>query len=149
MFLKGLGIDQLGETTAKLILEKHSLDSIFDLAKDQLLSIHGIGEVTAESVVNGLTSRKSEIKELMKIVKLKEKVSGSLTGVSFCFTEVRDKQLEADLKASGGIIADSVNKTLSYLIVKDLNGTSSKIEKAIKNNIPIIPISEVRIKFKV
>lgn len=148
-FLKGFGISELGETTARLILENHKLENIFDLSAEDLIKIHGIGKITAESVVVGLKVRQKEILEMTKIVNIKKAIEGTLTGKSFCFTEVRDKDLEADLKAQGATILDGVNKTLSYLIVKNKNGTSSKLEKARKNNVEIIEIQEVRPRFKI
>ena len=148
-FLAALGIDGLGDGNSKLLLQHFSLDDLINDKNLNLTSIHGIGDITAKSITSGLTERKKEIIDLLKIITIKEKSSGKLNGMSFCFTEVRDKQLENDLKSQGAIISDSVNKTLSFLIVKDINGSSSKIQKAIKLGIKIIPIDQVRSKFQI
>jgi DNA ligase (NAD+) len=150
LFLASLGIDGLGNGTAKLLIENfHDINSLFKLTQEELLNVHGIGEITSLEIVNGLADKKETIQKLLKIITLKEKSIGKLTGKSFCFTEVRDKQFETDLKAQGAVISDSVNKTLSFLIVKDVNGASSKIEKAKKNNIEIIQIDEAKKRFSV
>lgn len=143
LFIKAIGMEDFGEGVAKLILEKHRFQDLFSLTEEQLLDIHGIGEETAKKVVVGLKENKVKIKELLKIISLKEKKQGSLSGKSFCFTEVRDKELEKRIKEMGGVISDSVNKNLSYLIVKSLEGSSSKKEKAKKLNIPMVVITEI------
>lgn len=148
LFIKALGVQDLGESVSKIILEKHKFEDIFELTFDDLIKIHGIGKETANTVVSGLKRKKQEIKKLLKIVSLKEKKQGKLSGKSFCFSEIRDKNLEERIKNEGGTIADGVNKTLTLLIVKSLQGTSSKIEKAKKNNVPIIEISQVESIFK-
>jgi len=142
LFLKGLGIEDFGESVAKLILEKYSFDSIFSLKFEDLTKIHGIGEETAKKVIEGLKEKKEEIKDLLKIISLKEKKEGPLTGKSYCFTEFRDKDLEEKIKQAGGSISDSVNKSLTALIVKNKNGSSSKIEKAKKYGLIIMDLEE-------
>lgn len=149
IFLAALGIDQLGDGTSKLMLQNRSFTQIIEGKNLNLTDIHGIGDITAQAVELGLTKRNKEIKELLRYISIKEKASGSLNGKSFCFTEVRDKQLEEDIKAQGGNIVDGVNKALSYLIVKDINGGSSKIVKAKKYGVTIIPIEDARKVFKI
>lgn len=141
--LKGLGIEELGMTTSKLILDHHSFDKIFDLTAEDLINISGIGEITAKKVVSGLSEFKDQIMDLLNHVELKAKVEGKLSGQSFCFTGFRDSTLEQKIKALGGVISSGVNKNLTYLIVKDLDDSSSKIEKAKKNNIKIIKLDDV------
>jgi DNA ligase (NAD+) len=143
LFIKGIGMEDIGSSVSKLILQKHKFNDIFSLSEEDLLKIHGIGEETARKFVSGVKSNSDKIKKLMKIITLKEKKEGKFSGKSFCFTEVRDKALEQKLKDMGGTISDSVNKSLSYLIVKSASGTSSKIEKAKKNNVPIIEIANI------
>lgn len=142
LFIKSIGMEDVGEGVSKLILEKYSFNDIFELSQEDLLQIHGIGEETAKKVVEGFKQNKKKMLNLLKVMTLKEKKQGVLTGKSFCFTEVRDKALEQQIKDLGGVISDSVNKSLTYLIVKSINGSSSKIVKAKKMGIPIVEISE-------
>lgn len=148
LFIKALGVQDLGESVSKLILEKHKFEDIFILTHEDLVKIHGIGKETATTVVEGLQRKKSEIGRLLKIISLKEKKQGRLSGKAFCFSEVRDKALEQRIKDEGGTVSDSVNKGLTALIVKSAQGTSSKIEKAKKNNIPVIAIADAESIFK-
>lgn len=149
IFVKALGVENLGEGNSKLILNHYSIQEMFNLTEQDLLNIHGIGPETAKTVLNEFKEKEPLVKDLLKIIKLKEKTEGKLSGKSFCFTGVRDKELEKDLKSHGAVISDSVNKALSYLIVLDPDGNSNKIEKAKKAKIEIIAIDKVREMFKV
>ena len=53
-----------------------------------------------------------------------------LAGKVYCFTDVRNKKLEATLKARGAIIASTMTKKVNVLICADVNGSSSKLVKA-------------------
>ena len=64
--------------------------------------------------------------------------------VSFCFTQVRDKDIEDYIERHGGKIVDSVTKDTNYLVVPEINIESNKIEKAKKYGIPIIKLNEVK-----
>lgn len=66
------------------------------------------------------------------------------SGVVVCFSGIRDAELEAQIIDGGGTIASGVSKKLTYLIVKDPQGTSSKITKAQQLGIPIMSIEQFR-----
>jgi DNA ligase (NAD+) len=76
--------------------------------------------------------------------KEESKKEGTLKGISYCFSGVRDKQLEIDIVSKGGIIADSLTKSVNYLVVLDINGCSSKIEKAKKYGVNIVSIDNLK-----
>lgn len=143
IFIKGLGINGFGEGDSKLVLNKYSFNQLLDLDYESLLEIDGIGEETAKKAIEGLKDKKNEIRSLLKFITLKEKVDGKLSGKSYCFSGFRDKNLENKIKENGGTVTDSFNKNLSALIVKSEQESSSKIEKAKKNNIKIIELSKV------
>ena len=64
--------------------------------------------------------------------------SNILEGKQFCFTGVRDKELEGIIIENGGKVVDGVSKNTTHLIVADLNSTSSKMKRAQELNIQII-----------
>jgi DNA ligase (NAD+) len=68
----------------------------------------------------------------------------TLKGKSYCFSGVRDKVLEGEIISRGGIIADSLTKSVTYLVVLDINGSSSKIEKARKYGVKIVSIDNLK-----
>ena len=62
--------------------------------------------------------------------------------LNVCFSGIRDKLLEDKIINKGGSISNSVNKMVKYLVVKDINTSSSKIDKANKLKIPVISIND-------
>ena len=71
-------------------------------------------------------------------------IDDSLKGKSYCFSGVRDKSLEEVIVSKGGIVSDGLTKTVTYLVVFDINGSSSKIEKAKKYGINIVSIDNLK-----
>ena len=62
-------------------------------------------------------------------------VSGKLGSKTFCFTgamEKSRKELQSLVESQGGINHDSVSKGLDYLVIEDVNSTSSKAKNARK-----------------
>lgn len=149
IFIKALGVENLGEGNSKLILNHFKIEEMFDLTEEDLIKIHGIGPETVKLILTDFKDKKETVEELLKIIKLKGKVEGKLSGKSFCFSGIRDKEMEADLKSHGATISDSVNKALTYLIVLDPNASTGKIEKAKKNKVQILAIDDVRKTFKI
>ena len=77
-----------------------------------------------------------------------EEPQGKFINMSFCFSGVRDKAIEEYIKNNGGTIDGSLSKTTKVLVVLTKDGTSSKIEKALKYNTNIITIEEMKEKCK-
>ena len=68
-------------------------------------------------------------------------------GMNVCFSGIRDAKLEAAIVDGCGSIASGVSKKTSHLVVKDPNGTSSKISKAQQLGIPILSIEDFKAQF--
>lgn len=64
-------------------------------------------------------------------------------GLNICFSGIRDASLESKIKDGGGSVASGVSKKTTHLIVKDPNGTSTKIDKAKQLGIPILGIDKI------
>ena len=68
--------------------------------------------------------------------------TGSLAGLSFCFTGELKTMKRADaqnmVKEKGGTVKSSVVKGLSYLVTNDTTSGSSKNKKAAELGVPII-----------
>jgi NAD-dependent DNA ligase len=59
--------------------------------------------------------------------------------IKVVFTGFRDKELETRIRQLGGVVSDSVTKSVNYVVVKDLEtGGSSKIKKAEGYGIKIV-----------
>ena len=68
-----------------------------------------------------------------------------LSGKKIVFSGVRDKILTQKLATYGIKVSEQVSKDVVLLIVKDKTEKTSKIEKAIKYNIPIVTIDEFKL----
>lgn len=89
---------------------------------------------------------------LSNIIPIKTKVravEGFLSGKTFCFTGFRDKEKAKFIEDNGGIYSDSIKTTTQYLVVKDINSTSSKIQLAIKRGVKVISIDELNLMLNI
>lgn len=141
VFLRSLGIRELGKHTSQILAKTyHSLEHVMEVSREELSSIHTIGEIIADEVVNGLKSKKGLINKLLKYVKVlsfeKKKGTGALNGKSFLFTGSMLTMVRSDaeklIEEHGGTIASGVSKSLDYLVVGDGGGAGSKLDKGKK-----------------
>ena len=146
VFIKALGIPQASEKTVELILpHKQTLEDIMSATEKDLGQIHGIGEITAKTLIEGLQHRKKVIEKLLAFITLtlpKKIEGGKLQGQSFCFTGVRDKNLEQALVEAGAKIASGVSKNLTVLIAKDPDEQSSKLQKARDLGVEVLSLAQ-------
>ncbi len=138
IFVGGLSLPMIGSSTIRLLMDAgyDTIDTLNLLTAEDIEPIKGIGPVRAESIVTGLKKYKSVTSALLSNgVKIKEKVIGSLTGKSFCFTGAMSTKrpvLEQMVADAGGNTKSSVGKGLTYLVIADPNSTSSKAVAARK-----------------
>lgn len=139
VFLRALGIPGLGKHVAKILAGYGTLDPILKMKKEELVSIHTIGEKIAEVVVEGLKEKHSLIESLLQTVAVEKgrpiKASeGPLKGKSFLFTgallAMERNKAEELVALLGGVTAGGVSKNLDYLVVGDGGGAGSKLDKA-------------------
>jgi len=152
-FLRSLGIHALGNTMSKTLAKKYpNLGKVLTLTASDLEAIDGVGDTTAESVVDGLKDNMELIQDLLtagiEIIYPTDKktVSGKLSGKSFVFTgaltQIKRKEAQALVEANGGDAPSSVRKGLSYLVNGDDDNTSGKCVKAQKLGVEIISENE-------
>lgn len=138
MFIGALSIPMIGSSSIRLLMDAgyDSLDKILNLTTSEIEDIKGMGPARADSLVKGLKKYKKVIRSLLDNgLKIKDKVIGSLTGKSFCFTgSMKNKRpvLEQMVVDAGGTVKSSVGKGLAYLVIDDVNSTSSKATAAKK-----------------
>jgi NAD-dependent DNA ligase len=130
----------------KLVLDQYPNIMNESPTYEQIISIPGYSKITSEQFLTGL----SNFKNFLKINKLKyvEYVKNELTGnkyegKTFVFSGFRDKILEKNIIDNGGKVSSTLSKNTHYLVVKDLNSTSSKVEKAKELGVEIITNIEV------
>lgn len=146
-FVGSLGIDLCGQSVCQFIVDAgfDTLDKMEDATVAELEGIPKMGSTKAQAFVKGFRQRKKLIDDLLDAgITVKGPVIGKLTGTSFCFTGVRDKDLEGKIKDAGGTVKTSVGKGLDYLVAKDPNSTTGKPQKARKLGIKIITVDDAR-----
>ncbi|MDR0551177.1 MAG: DNA ligase (NAD(+)) LigA [Spirochaetaceae bacterium] len=151
-FIAGFDFEGVGE----LIMEK-VVDAGFDtLSKlraagvETLAGVYGLGEITAQTIAQGLTESAEDIDAVLKagIISILPPLNAAdmaalpLKGVSFCFTgelrAMKRSEAEARVKELGGGAKSSVVKGLSFLVTNDPASNSEKNKKARELGIPVI-----------
>ena len=148
-FVAGFNLEGVGE----LIMEKavsagfDTLEKLRSASAEDLSAVHGIGEITAKIIAQGLQECAGEIDQVLAggIISIAppppaEKVP--LKGFSFCFTgelkKMKRNQAEERVKALGGSAKSAVVKGLSYLVTNDPESGSAKNKKAMELGVSII-----------
>jgi len=113
---------------------------------DQVMSIEGFAEVSAQSYIDSYDTFFDFIKDLpVTIIEKVEavKVGTDLEGKSFVFTGVRRPDLESVIESRGGKIGSGVSKTTTHLVMKAIGSGSSKEKKAIELGVEVITIEQL------
>jgi DNA ligase (NAD+) len=139
VFLRSLGIDDLGNKISKVLSETfESIDRVRSIQESDLSIMNGIGDKIAKNVIKGLSDMKDQIDGLLEYVDVQStmKKTGPLVGKTFVFTGTMTimGRTEAQKKVAGlgGDTPSGVNKELTYLVCADDGQTSSKLIKAKK-----------------
>ena len=160
-FIAGLNMPNFSKETAEALIEAgyDNIVKISNATESDLILVKGIAEKTASQIIKGLQSKSFVIKHLFEsgiTIKEPEKIkldSEKLKGMSFCFTGAINA-LKPDGKrytridmanlviANGGQVKDSVDKTLTYLVMADPSSTKNKAQKARKLGTSILNESE-------
>ena len=69
-------------------------------------------------------------------------INKNINGKTFVFTGFRNKDFEKIILDNGGKVVTAVSKSTNYLVVKDKNEKSGKIDKANEYGIKILDINE-------
>ena len=137
--LTGLGIDHVGEETARdLAAHFGAIETLRRATLEELQSINGIGDVVAKSLVEWFSKAKnSEMLDRLllhiTIAKPEKKIANQkLSGKTFVFTGgmehmTRDEG-EDTVRLLGGSVVGSVSKKTSYVVAGSDAG--SKLDKA-------------------
>lgn len=140
-FIAGLNIPNFSGKTAEL-LEKNGFESVKKMMNAQeyeLTEIKGVGIETARSIIKGLQKKIKIIEELIGVgITIKSREENSNTGNPFSgkkvvFTgalNIKRKDAQTLVKSVGGECPSSLSKDTDYLVMADVNSTSSKANKA-------------------
>lgn len=145
--LYALGIDEVGETTAKLLADHYTgFEDLINTTIEDLISIKGIGISCATKIFEYMQNKRNVelIHHLLThVIWVQE--SKQPTKGTFCITGSFEKYKRDDLKTiledKGYKFTNTVSKHLDYLICGDKAG--SKLSKASSLGISIIEESEL------
>jgi len=154
-FIVGLGIEGVGSSTAKLIAKKFKTIHDFINAKNvELLNIDGIGDITAESIVQYRLENIDIILDLVEYMNFsdsevkKEETTikdnffkGKKIYATGSFLHYKKEELKSLFESLGAEFANGYAKSLDYLIEGSLK-SSSKVDKAKKDGIQVISEDE-------
>lgn len=149
-FIFALGIEEVGETTAKSLAKHYgNIEKFLNTTRNELLELPDIGEVTADSIIsyinnehNGqqITQLLEHVKPVFEVVQKKsEKLSNAVIVITGSLSISREA-MEEVIEQNGGIVGSDVSSKTSYLIVG--NKPKSKLQKAQKLGITVITEQE-------
>jgi DNA ligase (NAD+) len=147
--LVAMGIDGIGNTTAKTLAKKVS--HLLDFQKwslEEFNSLEDFGPVMAKSTYDFFQNQ-DHIQMLQSLeslgVNLKGielNVTGVLYGKQIVFTGFRNPSLEIKIESLGGEIGNSLSKKTSILVMKEKGSGSSKEKKAIEYGVEVMTVEE-------
>ena len=144
--LFGLGIRNIGEKAAKLLAARFgTLQAVENATHEELLSIEGLGEIMAESVLQYFADENNrklcdDLLSLGLRPWVPRQASAALAGMTFVVTGTlpgysRD-EIENLIEKNGGKAAGSVSKKTSYVVAGEAAG--SKLAKAQSLGVPVL-----------
>ena len=139
VFLAGLGIEGFSTQTARLLFGAGytTLDKLQAATEPEIAAVPGLGDIKAKNIVKGLAARRDEIGRLLAggVVPVTPEQAGPLSGLTFCFTGAAERpraELVRLVEGAGGRVLASVTKELKFLVIADVESTSTKAVKARK-----------------
>jgi len=142
--LAGLNIRSLSKKRAEILEDNFGdLECILALKTKDIISIDGFDIKLATFIGTGLKAKTPLINNILKYIKLKQKVEGALSDKNFCFSGFRDDSLSKQITAKGGRVSESFSKKIDYLVVRNKNSTTSKIKKAEKYGTAILDLDDL------
>jgi len=131
-----------------------------DELKIMLLSVNGIGEENATSIVENMKKMKTFLTDANLLYKLCKEQSNQtienkksqvedhiLNGKNIVMTKVRDANIISELSKYGGKLENTITKNTFVLITKSHDDVSSKTKKANELGIPIMTPLEFTQKY--
>jgi len=148
VFVAGFNLEGVAETTMEKVCAAgyDTLEKLRNASAEDLAEVHGLGEITAGIIVEGLKETAAEMDAVLNagIISIADPLPETLPmrGLSFCFTgelsSMKRTQAEEKIRALGASAKASVVKGLSFLVTNDPESGSSKNKKALSLGIPII-----------
>lgn len=151
MLLTGLGIRNVGKSTAKQLMAKYSsIDELSHASAAELTQINDIGDVTAHSIAHYFNNPKMlAILDKFRAAGVNmessnKRVSDKLAGLTIVVTGTLLSLKRTDavglIESNGGRASNSVSKKTDYVLAGENAG--SKLDKAKELNVPVLSEDE-------
>lgn len=146
VILSVLNINGFGDELSKVILSNFTFTDLFNCNVDDLLTIPGMAEIRAFTLMEGLEENRELINKLFNILKITETKNSNIINLpTICFTGKmpQPRSYYEDLARTKNYEpVNSVTKDLNLLVTSELDRQSSKVTKAKKLGIKIITLNE-------
>jgi DNA ligase (NAD+) len=148
-FLAAFGVARMGTGNCENLLKSYPINTIFELNLEQLSAIDGFATLTAQVIVTGLDSIRSEFDllsqyrfnlELTPLQKNLVEFTHSLSGKKIIFTGKMSgsrEQMKKHAKSIGIQVFSSVSAKTNYLVIGEKVG-QKKIESAERFGVEIL-----------
>ncbi len=152
-FLAAFGVQRLGMGNCENLFRNYPIEEVFELTADEISSIDGFAELTAEQIFKGLESIRDEYQILIKAGFELEKtplsdevalIESPFHNKKIVFTGAMSysrSELEKQAKMLGISVAKSVSSKTDFLIIGE-NVGQSKMNDAKKHKVEIMTESE-------
>ncbi|MDR0403669.1 MAG: NAD-dependent DNA ligase LigA [Treponema sp.] len=148
-FVAGFDFEGVGELIMERVVSsgRDTLEKLRAAQAPDLALLWGIGDISAETIVQGIKDAKEEMDKVLAagivaIAPPPPEETQRFRGLSFCFTgelkTMKRSAAEEKIKALGASAKSSVVKGLSYLVTNDAESGSAKNKKAKELGVPII-----------
>lgn len=129
-FNSGMGIKRITK-----ILDKYPNIMDVNLTLDEIISIDGFQEKTGTQFLDNLSNFKAFLETInVTYFTVREKTvkdkNPKIDKKNFVLTGFRDPEFIKMIEDNGGFILNDISLKTDYLVVKDLESTSSKVKKA-------------------
>lgn len=153
-FLAALGIPDLGKADSRKLLSYYPLEQVIDISADELAAIHGFGDITSQSVTQGIKQISSTITHMLELgFKLRrtsllsesEQMDSPVKGKGIVFTGKMEQgsreEMQAMARSLGAKVQTSVTGKTDILVC-GLKVGAKKIEAAKLKGIRIMDENE-------
>lgn len=153
-FLAAFGIPDLGKADSRKLLGHFKLEDVIKVKQEQLIEIHGFGDITSHSVTEGIAAIKETILHMLEfdfnlrrtpLVKETEEMDSPIAGKGIVFTGKMVQGTREDMQAIarrlGAKVQTSVTGKTNFLVCGS-NVGAKKMEKAQAKGVELMKEAE-------
>ena len=151
-FIYGLGINEVGESTSKILAKNfYSLENIMNLNYEELVNVEDIGPISAKNIIDFFNDKNNlelinSLNDLgvyplvLENKNTEEAILGNMTFVLTGAFEEGKEYYKKQIENLGGKVSSSVSKKVDYVLYGEDAG--QKLDKAKELNINLINSGE-------